>query len=60
MPLKDCCAREAAHTVRRHRDVSTCDGCGRLLIAYADELEAKDVSYDTGRHKGLWIVAKQR
>ena len=69
MGLKDCCAKEAERTVRKHRDVSTCDRCGRLLLAYADEttfqltvdeLDAKDVGYDTGRHGALWVVAKER
>jgi hypothetical protein len=69
MPLKKCCAREAEHTVRTHRDVATCDGCGRLVLGYADEttfqltvdeLDAKDVDYDSGRHGDLWIVSKER
>lgn len=69
MPLKDCCAREAERAVRKHCDVATCDGCGRLLLGYADEntfqlaldeLDAKDVAYDSGRHGDLWIVAKER
>jgi hypothetical protein len=69
MPLKDCCAKEAERSAQKHRDVATCDGCGRLLIAYGDEttfqltvdeLDAKDVGYDTGRHGSLWIVAKER
>lgn len=55
--------------MRKHRDVSTCDRCGRLLLAYSDEttfqltvdeLDAKDVGYDTGRHGALWVVAKER
>ena len=69
MPLKDCCAKEAERTLRKHRDVSTCDTCGRLLLAYSDEttfqltvdeLEARDIGYDTGIHGALWIVAKER
>jgi len=69
MPLKDCCATEAARTLHKHRDVATCDGCGRLLLAYGDEttfqltvdeLDVKDVGCDTGQHGGLWIVAKER
>ncbi len=69
MPLKECCAREAEHTVRKHRDVATCDDCGRLLLGYADEatfqltldeLDARDVGYDSGRHGNLWLVAKER
>lgn len=69
MSLKDCCAKEAERTVRKHLDVSTCDRCGRLLLAYADEgtfrltldeLDAKDIGYDTGRSGRLWVVAKER
>jgi len=69
MALKDCCAREAEQSLRKHRDVAVCDGCGRLVLAYGDEttfqltvdeLDAKDVGYDTGRHGQLWIVAKER
>ena len=69
MPLKECCAREAERTVRKHRDVATCDGCGRLLLGYSDEttfqltldeLDARDVGYDSGRHGDLWVVAKER
>lgn len=69
MPLKECCAREAERTVRKHRHVATCDGCGRLLLGYADEntfqltvdeLDAKGVSYDSGKRGDLWIVAKER
>ncbi len=69
MPLKECCTREAGRTVLKHRDVATCDGCGRLLLGYADEttfqltvdeLDAKDVGYDSGRRGDLWVVAKKR
>jgi len=69
MALKDCCAKEAARTARKHRDVATCDGCARLLIAYGDEttfqltvdeLDAKDVAYDTGYIGSVWVVAKER
>ena len=69
MPLNECCAREAEHTVHKHRDVATCDGCGRLLLGYTDEntfqltvdeLDAKDVRYDSGKRGDLWIVAKER
>lgn len=69
MPLQDCCAREAAASLGRHRDVATCDGCGRLLLAYGDEqtyglmvaeLQKKGVAHQTGRQGSLWIVAKDR
>jgi len=69
MALKNCCAKEAERSARKHRDVAVCDGCNRLLLAYGDEatfqltvdeLDAKDVGYDTGRQGPLWIVAKER
>ena len=69
MPLKKCCAKEAARTVRNHRDVATCDDCDRLLLGYTDEptfqltldeLVANDVGYDSGRQDDLWVVAKER
>lgn len=69
MTLRDCCAAEAGKTLAKHRDVATCDGCGRLLLAYGDEttfqltvdeFEAREVGYDTGRKGELWVVAKER
>ena len=69
MALNDCCAKEAASSLDKHLSIATCDICGRLLIAYGDEqtyrltveeLESKDVGFDTGESGSLWIVAKQR
>jgi len=69
MTLTDCCAREAAKSLAKHLDVATCDGCSRLLLAYGDEttfqltvdeLDVKNVGFDTGRQGQLWVVAKER
>lgn len=69
MELSDCCRREAASNLAKNRDIATCDGCGRLLLAYGDEptfkltveeLEKRDVGFASGRHGKLWIVAKER
>ena len=69
MPLLDCCSTEAGKSLAKHRDVATCDDCGRLLLAYGDEttyqltvdeLESRGVGYDTGRQEDLWVVAKER
>ena len=67
--LKDCCASEAAESLRRHRDVATCDECGSLLLAYGneedyrntiEELERMDASFQAGAVGELQVVAKQR
>ncbi len=69
MPLKHCCEQEAEKNLAKHRDIATCDECGRLLLAYADgatynltveELESKGANFDTGEHNSLWVVAKRR
>ena len=69
MNLKACCAKEAKYRLKKHIDVATCDGCGRLVLAYGhettyqltvDELEARGDDYTTGRQDDLWIVAKVR
>ncbi len=69
MSLRDCCSVEAGKSLEKHRDVATCDDCGRLLLAYGDEttyqltvdeLDANNVGFDTGRHGSLWVVAKER
>lgn len=69
MALRDCCSTEAGKSLEKHRDVATCDGCGRLLLAYGDEatyqltvdeLDAKNIGFDAGRQGSLWVVAKKR
>lgn len=69
MALQECCTREAADNLTGHRDVATCDGCGRLLLAYGDEetfrmtveeLESRGADFESGRQGELWVVAKAR
>ena len=65
--LKACCRKEAEKSLRRHRDVATCDSCGALLLAYGndidyrrtmEELDNHDVDYETGAHGKLKVIAK--
>ena len=69
MSLKYCCEQEAEKNLAKHRDIATCDECGRLLLAYAngdtydrtiEELVSKGASFDTGEHNSLRVVAKRR
>ena len=34
--LKSCCLAEARKSLKRPRDVATCDECGSLLLAYGN------------------------
>ncbi len=34
--MKPCCLNSMTRYLKKHRDVATCDGCGYLLLAYAD------------------------
>jgi hypothetical protein len=67
--VKDCCRNESKRSLRRHRDVATCDECGALLLAYGNdtdfnrtltELDSHGVWYQTGTQGKLNIVAKAR
>ena len=67
--MKECCREECAKSLRRHRDVATCDACGALLLAYendtdfertVDELDNHGVAFQTGTLGKLKIVAKAR
>jgi hypothetical protein len=67
--MKSCCLDEANRTLKRHRDIATCDGCGRLLLAYendldyesaVDELARHGVAFETGTTGKLKVVAKDR
>ena len=69
MALNDCCQREAAASLEKHKDVAICDSCGHLLLAYGDEdtynltveeLESKGATFDKGLQGALWVVAKKR
>lgn len=67
--MKPCCEAEAKSSLRRHRDVAVCDGCGWLVIAYGverdyldtvAELERHAVEHHTGQRDRLWLIAKAR
>ncbi len=67
--MKDCCREEANKSLRRHRDVATCDDCGALLLAYGndtdfqrtvEELDHHGVEYQTRTLGKLKIVAKAK
>lgn len=67
--LDPCCQQEADKILRRHRAVAVCDGCGRLLLAYGNEVDYErtleeltdlEVDFTTGEANKLRIVAKER
>jgi hypothetical protein len=67
--LKSCCLEEARRSLRRHRDVATCDGCGALLLAYGndtdfdrtlDELGKHGVEFETETLGKLKLVSKSK
>lgn len=71
-PVKSCCLAEARKSLKRARDVATCDACGSLLLAYGnardfestiEELERHGVEFEAASSEmegGLAIVAKSR
>lgn len=68
-PLDDCCQKEARKNLKRHRAIATCDTCGRLLLAYGndldyertvEELDERGVDFTVGKQGSLHIVAKGR
>lgn len=67
--MKPCCASEAGRSLKQHRDVATCDVCGRLLLAYGtdrdfessiEELTRHGVPFEAGESGGLRVIAKAR
>lgn len=67
--MKTCCLDEARRSLKRHRDVATCDQCGRLLLAYGNDLDFErtveeltlhQASFETAPVGSLRIVAKTR
>lgn len=67
--MKDCCLTEARKSLKRHRDVATCDSCGALLLAYGndrdfdatlEELGRHGVSSETAEVGKLKVIAKAR
>lgn len=68
-PLDPCCEKEARRHLKRHRAIATCDSCGRLLLAYGNDLdydrtveELTDLAVDfrVGTNGKLRVVAKER
>lgn len=68
-PLDDCCQKEARRHLKRHRAIATCDACGRLLLAYGndvdyertvEELDQLGVDFTVGTRGDLKVVAKER
>lgn len=70
--MKACCLAEARKSLKRPRDVATCDECGSLLLAYGSERDFQSTIEELTRHGvafesapsdvtgGLAIVAKTR
>jgi len=67
--MKECCREESTKSLRRHRDVATCDDCGALLLAYGndtdfertvEELDQHGVDYQTETLGKLKVVAKAK
>jgi hypothetical protein len=73
--VKSCCLAEARKSLKRPRDVATCDECGSLLLAYGNERDFQNTIEELMRHGvafesapgevsgvtgGLAIVAKVR
>lgn len=67
--MRACCLEEAKKSLKKHRDVATCDECGRLLLAYGHardfeeavaELSLHNVSLETAELGKLKVVAKPR
>lgn len=67
--LASCCRAAAQRYLRKHRDVATCDACGRLLLAYGNErdydetcraLAEQGIGYAAEQRGTLRIVAKPR
>ncbi|HXV63873.1 MAG TPA: hypothetical protein VEK15_24445, partial [Vicinamibacteria bacterium] len=67
--MKNCCLDESSRSLKRHRDVATCDSCGALLLAYGRErdfeatlaeLRRRGARFETIERGNLKIVAKAR
>jgi hypothetical protein len=68
-PLAACCAAEAKRSLKKARDVATCDRCGHLLLGWEDpdeqlktrvELEAHGVAFSEGKVGKLYVTSKAR
>ena len=50
MAMKSCCDQEARKSLKRHRDVATCDACGALLLAYQNESDYEHTLAELAKH----------
>ena len=48
--MKTCCEREARKSLKRHRDVATCDACGTLLLAYQNDSDYEHTLEELAQH----------
>ena len=67
--MNPCCLKEAKASIKRGRDVATCDGCGRLLLGYdneqdfqraVDAMTKSGAEFEHTRQGVLWVIAKKR
>jgi len=67
--MKSCCDQEARKSLKRHRDVATCDACGALLLAYQNEsdyeytlaeLAKHGIDAETATYGTLSVIAKPK
>jgi len=67
--MNACCLQSAKRYIRKHRDVATCDGCGRLLMAYGNErdfeetkkaLAARAMPFEAETFGALQLISKPR
>ncbi len=67
--MKTCCEQEARKSLKRHRDVATCDASGALLLAYQnardyahtlEELAKHGIAAETATYGTISVIAKPR
>jgi len=60
---------DAQRSIKKHRDVAICGGCGRLILAWdnpdeqrktREELRSHGVVFSEGRQGALFLTAKVR
>jgi len=67
--LNECCRQESGRSLKKHRDVAVCDGCGHLLLGYGNErdyeltrvaLGENGIAFCEGRVGTLEVISKPR
>jgi len=48
--VRSCCLAEARKSLKRARDVATCDACGSLLLAYGTARDFESTIEELTRH----------